>query len=100
MAISPEEESHFSMWRHDYKQILKIVFFLFFACIVEMATLTRVNEKTVIKILTNADVDALIAKYEKIEAELEAAKREKLAQKSWAVGQSSAVVHNIFWRIH
>jgi len=49
---------------------------------VEMATLTRVNEKTVIKILTNAEVDALIAKYEKIEAELEAAKREKLAQKS------------------
>lgn len=49
---------------------------------VEMATLTRVNDKTVIKILTNADVDALIAKYEKIEAELEAAKREKLAQKS------------------
>lgn len=49
---------------------------------VEMATLTRVNNKTVIKILTNAEVDVLIAKYEKIEAELEAAKREKLAQKS------------------
>lgn len=49
---------------------------------VEMATLTRVNDKTVIKILTNADVDALIAKYEKTEAELEAIKKEKLAQKS------------------
>lgn len=49
---------------------------------VEMATLTRVNDKTIIKILTNAEVDVLIAKYEKIEAELEAAKREKLAQKS------------------
>lgn len=49
---------------------------------VEMATLTRVNDKTVIKILTNADVDALIAKYEKAEAEIEAAKKEKLAQKS------------------
>lgn len=49
---------------------------------VEMATLTRVNDKTVIKILTNADVDALIAKYEKNEAELEAIKKEKLAQKS------------------
>jgi len=49
---------------------------------VEMATLTRVNDETIIKILTNADVDALIAKYEKIEAELEAAKKEKLAQKS------------------
>lgn len=48
---------------------------------VEMATLTRENGKTVIKILSNADVDALIAKYEKIEAELEAAKKEKLAQK-------------------
>lgn len=47
-----------------------------------MATLTRENDKTVIKILTNAEVDELIAKYEKIEAELEAAKKEKLAQKS------------------
>lgn len=49
---------------------------------VEMATLTRINNKTVIKILTNVEVDALIAKYEKIEAELEAAKKEKLQQKS------------------
>jgi len=49
---------------------------------VEMATLTRENDKTVIRILSNADVDALIAKYEKSEAEIEAAKREKLAQKS------------------
>lgn len=49
---------------------------------VEMATLTRVNNKTVIKILSNTEVDALIAKYEKIEAENEAAKKEKLAQKS------------------
>uniref|UniRef100_A0A1L8DSU3 Proteasome subunit alpha type n=1 Tax=Nyssomyia neivai TaxID=330878 RepID=A0A1L8DSU3_9DIPT len=48
---------------------------------VEMATLTRENDKTVIKILSNTEVDALIAKYEKIEAELEAAKKEKLAQK-------------------
>lgn len=47
-----------------------------------MATLTRVNDKTVIKILSNTEVDALIAKYEKIEAENEAAKKEKLAQKS------------------
>lgn len=50
--------------------------------LVEMATLTRKNDKTVIKVLTNAEVDALIAKYEKVEAELEAAKKEKLAQKS------------------
>lgn len=49
---------------------------------VEMATLTRENGKTIIRILSNADVDALIAKYEKNEAEIEAAKREKLAQKS------------------
>ncbi|XP_037036541.1 proteasome subunit alpha type-4 [Bradysia coprophila] len=49
---------------------------------VEMATLTRENDKTIIRILSNADVDALIAKYEKNEAEIEAAKREKLAQKS------------------
>jgi len=49
---------------------------------VEMATLTRENDKTVIRILSSADVDALITKYEKNEAEIEAAKREKLAQKS------------------
>lgn len=49
---------------------------------VEMATLTRENNKTVIKILSNAEVDVLIAKYEKTEAELEAAKKEKLSQKS------------------
>lgn len=47
-----------------------------------MATLTREDNKTVIKILTNAEVDALIAKYEKAEAEAEAAKKEKLSQKS------------------
>lgn len=45
-----------------------------------MATLTRENDKTVIKILTNAEVDILIEKYEKLEAELEAAKKEKLSQ--------------------
>lgn len=50
--------------------------------LVEMATLTRENNKTVITILTNSDVDALIAKYEKLEAELEASKREKLAKVS------------------
>ncbi|XP_055854778.1 proteasome subunit alpha type-4 [Episyrphus balteatus] len=50
---------------------------------VEMATLTRVNGKTVIKILTNAEVEVLIQKYQKLEAELEAAKKEKqAAQKS------------------
>lgn len=49
---------------------------------IEMATLTRENDKTVIKILTNAEVDALISKYEKLEAEAEAAKKEKLGQKS------------------
>lgn len=49
---------------------------------IEMATLTRENDETVIKILTNAEVDALISKYEKLEAEAEAAKKEKLGQKS------------------
>lgn len=48
---------------------------------IEMATLTRCNDKTVINVLKNTEVDALIAKYEKIEAELEASKKEKLAQK-------------------
>lgn len=50
---------------------------------VEMATLQRVNDKTVIKILTNSEVEELIKKYQKLEAELEAAKKEKqAAQKS------------------
>lgn len=47
-----------------------------------MATLVRENGKTVIKILSNAEVDVLIGKYEKAEAALEAAKKEKLAQKN------------------
>lgn len=53
-----------------------------FYLLVEMAVLTRENNKTVIKILSSTEVDALIAKYEKAEAEAEAAKKEKLAQKS------------------
>lgn len=47
---------------------------------IEMSTLTRVDGKTKIKVLSNKEVDALIAKYEKIQAEEEAAKKEKLAQ--------------------
>lgn len=46
---------------------------------IEMATLTRENNKTTIKILANAEVDKLIDKYEKLEAAAEAAKKEKLA---------------------
>uniref|UniRef100_A0A336KJN3 Proteasome subunit alpha type n=1 Tax=Culicoides sonorensis TaxID=179676 RepID=A0A336KJN3_CULSO len=49
---------------------------------VEMATLTRENDKTVIKILSNDEVEKLIAKYEKLEQEAEAAKKEKLGLKS------------------
>lgn len=50
---------------------------------VEMATLQRVNGKTVIKILTTTEVEVLIKKYQKLEAEAEAAKKEKqAAQKS------------------
>jgi hypothetical protein len=44
-----------------------------------MATLTRENNKTVIKILTNAEVDELIARYETTEA-AEAAKKEVLTK--------------------
>jgi 20S proteasome subunit alpha 3 len=47
---------------------------------IEMSTLSRVDGTTKINILSNADVDKLIAKYEKIQAEEEAAKKEKLAQ--------------------
>lgn len=48
---------------------------------IELATLTRIKNRTVIRILTNDEVDKLIEKYEKSEAEAEAAKKEKLAQK-------------------
>lgn len=44
---------------------------------VEMATLTRKDDKTIITILPAAQVDELVAAYEKLEAEAEAAKREK-----------------------
>ncbi|KAK7576489.1 hypothetical protein V9T40_012775 [Parthenolecanium corni] len=48
---------------------------------VEIATLTRQNDKTVIRILPPKEVQILITDYEKAEAEAEAAKKEK-SQKS------------------
>lgn len=45
-----------------------------------MATLTRVDGKTVINILNSKEVEALIAKFEAQEAENEAAKKEKQQQ--------------------
>ena len=47
----------------------------------EIAILTRKNDKTIIRILSPKEVEALISEYEKAEAEAEAAKKEK-AQKS------------------
>lgn len=75
--LTSEKGGHFIFTIICSTNLIIIIFFL-----VEMATLTRENNKTVITILTNADVDALIAKYEKLEAELEASKREKLAKVS------------------
>ncbi|GBP09829.1 Proteasome subunit alpha type-4 [Eumeta japonica] len=43
---------------------------------VEMATLTRNNNKTVIRVLTSSEVEKLIADFEKSEAEAEAAKKQ------------------------
>merc|ERR1712181_120636 len=48
---------------------------------IELATLTRENGKTQIKILPADQVDELIKKYEKAEAEAEAAKKEKEKEK-------------------
>ena len=45
--------------------------------LVEMATLTRDNGKTKIRILPAKEVEQLIAAYEKAEAEAEAAKKEQ-----------------------
>lgn len=48
----------------------------------EMATLRRVNNKTVIDIMKNADVDGLISKHEAAEVAAEAAKKEKATTSS------------------
>lgn len=48
----------------------------------EMATLKRVNNKTVIDIMKNTDVDGLISKHEAAEAAAEAAKKEKATSSS------------------
>ncbi|CAH2264365.1 jg18433 [Pararge aegeria aegeria] len=42
---------------------------------VEMATLTRKDNKTIIRVLTSAEVEKLITNFEKSEAEAEAAKK-------------------------
>lgn len=47
-----------------------------------MATLTRENNKTVIRILPSSEVDVLIKKHEEEEAKNEAAKKEKEREKS------------------
>ncbi|GFU29868.1 proteasome subunit alpha type-4 [Nephila pilipes] len=48
----------------------------------EMATLTRENDKTVIRIMPSAEVEVLIKKHEEEEAKNEAAKKEKEREKS------------------
>ena len=53
---------------------------------IELATLTRENNKTMIKILPPDNVEELIKKYEKAEAEAEAAKKEK-EKKPWTTLQ-------------
>lgn len=45
--------------------------------LVEMAILSRINDKTVIKILSNKEVEELISQYEKSEAAIEASKKEQ-----------------------
>lgn len=50
--------------------------------IVEMATLTRVNNKTVIRIMPSSEVEVYIKKHEEEEAKNEAAKKEKEREKS------------------
>lgn len=48
-----------------------------------MATLSHINDKTVIRILDNKEVEELISEYEKSEAAIEASKKEQ-QQKSAA----------------
>lgn len=42
-----------------------------------MATLSRINDKTVIRILSSKEVEELISEYEKSEAAIEASKKEQ-----------------------
>ncbi|XP_014662381.1 PREDICTED: proteasome subunit alpha type-4-like [Priapulus caudatus] len=51
---------------------------------IELATLTRVNDKCVITILSGAEVQKLIDEYEKEEAEAQAEKKEKEKEKAKA----------------
>lgn len=51
--------------------------FLYVNILVEMATLTRENNKTVINILNSREVEELITDYEKSEAAIEASKKEQ-----------------------
>lgn len=43
---------------------------------VEMATLTRKDNKTIIRVLTSSEVEKLISDFEKSEADAEAAKKQ------------------------
>lgn len=45
--------------------------------LVEMATLSHINDKTVIRILSSKEVEELISEYEKSEAAIEASKKEQ-----------------------
>lgn len=48
----------------------------YFRLTVEMATLTRKDDKTIIRVLSSTEVEKLIGDFEKSEAEAEAAKKQ------------------------
>ena len=64
--------------------LLCVILYILFLCplIVEMATLTRTNNKTVIRIMPSSEVEVYIKKHEEEEARNEAAKKEKEREKS------------------
>lgn len=58
------------------------MYYFYSIFIVEMATLTRSNNKTVIRIMPSAEVEVYIKRHEEEEAKNEAAKKEKEREKS------------------
>lgn len=69
------------MYSRKYSWTESKLLLIAFCVTVEIATLTRQNDKTVIRILPPNEVQALISAHEKAEAEAEAAKKEKAQQK-------------------
>lgn len=79
---SEKSDRIFSLLFRDFRKILNL--FIFSLIKVEIATLTRENGKTRIRILSEKELNELIKEYENEQAKIEAEKlaKEKAAQQS------------------